>query len=154
MWELDHKEGWVPKNWCFQTLVLEKIFERPLDSKEFKPVNPKGNQSWIFTGRMNTEAPILWPPDVRSQFTGKDPDPGKDWWQEEKGATEDEMIGWHHQFNEHKFEQTPGDRKGQGSLVYCSSWGHKELDMNEQLKNNKKGQRTNRLVRLLRRAHN
>ena len=152
--ELDHKEGWVPKNWCFQTLVLEKILERPLDNKEFKPVNPKGNQSWIFTGKMNADAPILGPPDVKSQFTGKDPDPGKDWWQEEKGATEDEMIGWHHQFNEHKFEQTPGDRKGQGSLVCCSSWGHKELDMNEQLKNNKKGQRANRLVRLHRRAHN
>ena len=97
MWELDHKEGWAPKNWCFWTVVLEKTLESPLDSKEIKPVNPKGNQPWIFTGRTNAEAEalILWPSDVKNWLTGKDPDPGKDWGKEEKGATKDEMVGWH-----------------------------------------------------------
>ena len=97
-----HKEGWVPKNWCFQTVVLEKILESPLDCKEIKPVNPKENQLWIFIGRTDaeTEAPILWPPDLKSQLIGKDPDAGKDWGQEEKGATEDEMVEWHHQKNQ------------------------------------------------------
>ena len=92
MWELDHKEGWAPKNWCFPTVVLEKTLESPLNNKEIKPVNPKGNQPWIFIGRVDAEAPILWPPDVKSQLTGKDPDAGKDWRQEEKGMTEDEMV--------------------------------------------------------------
>ena len=98
MWELDHKEGWASKNWCFRTAVLEKTLESPLDCKEIKPVNLKGNQSWIFIGRTDAEAeaPILWPPDVKSWLIGKDPDAGKDWRQEEKGATEDEMLGWHH----------------------------------------------------------
>ena len=98
MWELDHKEGWALKNWCFRTVVLEKALESPLDCKEIKPVNPKGNQSWIFTERTDTEAEtlILWPPDVKSWLIWKDPSAGKDWRQEEKGRTEDEMVGWHH----------------------------------------------------------
>ena len=98
MWELDHKEGWTPKNWCFQTVVLEKTLESFLDSKEIKPVNPKGNQPWIFTGRTDAEAEvlILWPLDAKSQFIEKDPDAGKDWGQKKRGATEDEMVGWYH----------------------------------------------------------
>ena len=101
MWELDHKEGWVRKNWCFWTVVLEKTLESPLDWMEIKQVNPKGNQPWIFIGRTGAEAEalILWPLDVKSRLTGKDPDAGKDWGQEEKGATEDEMVGWHHRLN-------------------------------------------------------
>ena len=100
MWELDHKESWVPKNWYFWTVVLENTLESPLDCKEIQLVNPKGNQSWIFIGRTDAEAEaeaaILWPPDVKNWLTGKDPDAGKDWRQEEKGTTEDEMVGWHH----------------------------------------------------------
>ena len=105
MWELDHKESWGPKNWCFWTVVLEKTLESPLDCKEIKPVNSKGNQSWIFIGRTDVEAEalILWPPDVKSWLTGKDLDTGKDWGQEEKGTTEDEMVGWHHRINGHEF---------------------------------------------------
>ena len=112
MWELDHKESWVPKNWCFWTVVLEKTLESPLDCKEIKPVNTKGNQSWIFTGRTDVEAetPILWPPDSKNWFTGKDPDAEKDWGQEEKGTTEDEMVGWHHCLNGHELKQTLGVR--------------------------------------------
>ena len=108
-WELDHKEGWAPKNWCFQTVVLEKTLESPLDSKEIKWVNPTGKQSWIFIGRTETEveALILWPPNVKSQLITKDSDAGKDWRQEEKkGTTEDQMVGWHHQLSGHEFEQT------------------------------------------------
>ena len=116
MWELDHKEGWGPKNWCYRTVVLEKTLESPLDSKEIKPVNPKGNQSWIFIGRTDAEveSPILWSPDGKSQLTGKDSDAGKDWGQEEKGLTEDEMVGWHHWLNGHEFEQTPRDSEEHG----------------------------------------
>ena len=101
MSELDHKEGWVPKNWYFQTVVLEKTLESPLDCKEIQPVHPKGDQSWIFIGRTDAEAetPILWPPDVKNWLIEKDPDAGKDWRHEEKGATEDEMVGWHHWLN-------------------------------------------------------
>ena len=123
MLELDHKEGWRPKNWGFQILVLEKTLESPLDCKEIKPVNPKGNQSWIFIGRTDAEAetPILWPPD-ENWLIWKDPDAGKDWRQEEKGTTEDEMVGWHHWLNEHEFEQAPGDGEGQRSLACCSPW--------------------------------
>ena len=101
-----------------------------MDSKEIKTVNPKGNQPWIFLGRTDAEAeaPVLWPPDAKSWLTGKDPDAGKDWGQEEKGVTEDEMAGWHHRLNGHEFEQTLGDSEGQGSLVCCSSQGHKESD--------------------------
>ena len=111
MWKLDYKESGAPKNWCFWTVVLEKTLENPLDYKEIKPVNPKGNQLWIFIGRTDAEAetPILQPPDVKSQLIREDPDAGKDWRQEEKGTTEDEMVGWHHLLNGHEFEQTPGD---------------------------------------------
>ena len=98
MWELDNKEGWVPKNWCFWTMVLQKTLESPLDCKEIKPVNPKGNQSWICIGRTDaeTETPILWPPDAKNWLIGKDPDAGNDWRREKKGMTEDDMVGWHH----------------------------------------------------------
>ena len=114
MWELDHKEGTALNNLCFWTVVLDKTPESPLDCKEIKPVNSKGNQSWIFVGRTDAEveAPILWPPDAKNKLTGKDPDAGKDWRREEKGVKEDEMVGWHHQFNRHEFEQTPGDSEG------------------------------------------
>ena len=126
----------MPK-WCFWTVVLEKILESPLDSKEIKPINPKGIQLWIVIGKTDAEveAPILWPPDVKSQLTGKDLYSGKDWGQEEKGKAEDEVVGWCHWLDGHEFEQAPGDREGQGSLVCCSSQGHKELDMIEWLKN-------------------
>ena len=123
MWELDHKEVWAPKNWCFWIVVLEKTLENPLDSKEIKPVNPKGNQGWIFFGRTDTEAPILWSPDAKNWLIGKDPDARKDWEQEEKGMTEDEMAAWHHWLNGHEFEQSQRDSEGQRSLVYCSPWG-------------------------------
>ena len=111
-------------------MVLEKPLESFLDSKEIKPVNPKGNQPWIFIGRTDAEAeaPIFWPPDEKSQLIGKDPDAGKDWRQEEKGTTEDEMVGWQHQLNGHEFEQTLGDSERQGSLACCSPWGHKQSD--------------------------
>ena len=124
MWELDYKESWALKNWCFWTVVLEKTPEDPLDSKEIKPVNPKGRQPWIFTGRTEAEAevPILWPPDGKSWLAGKDPDAGKDW-RQEKGMTEDEMAGWHPWLNGHEFEQALGDSEGQGSLSCCSLWG-------------------------------
>ena len=104
MWELDDKESWVPKNWCFWTVVLEKTLESPLDCKEIQPVHPKGDQSWVFNGRTDVEAetPILWPPDAKSWLIGKDPDSGKDGGQEEKGMTEDEMAGWHHWLDEHE----------------------------------------------------
>ena len=117
--KLDHKESWVPKNWCFWTVVLEKILESPLDCKEIKLVNPKGNQSWIFIGRTEAEAetPILWPPDAKNWLIGKDPDAGKDWGQEEKGATEDEMVGWNHRLDAHEFEQALGVGGGQGGLA-------------------------------------
>ena len=106
MWELDYKESWAPKNWCFWTVVLEKTLESPLDCKEIQPVHPKGNRSWIFIGRTDAEAetPILWLLDVKSWLIWKDPDSGKDWRQEEKGLTEDEMVGWHHRLNGHEFE--------------------------------------------------
>ena len=108
MWELDHIEGWTLKNWCFQTVVLEKTLEKSLDSKEIKPVNPKGNQPWIFIGRSDAEAPIIWPPDVKSQLIGKDSDAGKGWRQKEKRATEDKMVWWHRRFNGHELGQAPG----------------------------------------------
>ena len=135
MWELDHSKGWTLKNWWFWTVVLEKTLESPLDCKEIKPVNLKGSQSWIFIGRTDTEAeaPILWPPDAKSWLIGKDPDAGKDLGQEEKGTTEDEMVGWHHWLDRHEFEQTLGVGEGQGNLACCSPWGHKELDTTEQL---------------------
>ena len=115
--------------WCWR-----RLFESPLDCKEIKPVNPKGNQSWIFIGRngAKAETPILWPPDAKNWLIGKDPDAGKDWWQEEKGTTEDQMVGWHHQLDGHEFEQALGI-DGLGRLACCNPWGVKELDTTEQL---------------------
>ena len=106
IWELDYKESWEPRNWCFWTVVLEKTLESPLDCKEIQPVHPKGNQSWIFIGRTDVEAetPILWPPNATNRLIWKDPDAGKDWRREEKGMTDDEMVGWHHQLNGHESE--------------------------------------------------
>ena len=106
MWELDYEESWAPKNWFFETVVLEKTLESPLDCKEIKPVHPKGNQSWILIGRIDAEAeaPILWPPDAKSLLIEKDPDAGKDWKQEEKATTEYEIVGWHHQLDGHEFK--------------------------------------------------
>ena len=131
MWELNYKQSWVLKDWCFWTVVLEKTLESPLDCKEIQPVHPKRDQSWVFMGRTDVEAetPILWPPDAKSWLTGKDPDTGKDWRQEEKGMTEDEMVGWHHRLNEHGFGWTPRVGDGQGGLGCCRSWGCKESDM-------------------------
>ena len=136
MWELDHKEGWVLKNLYFWILVLEKTLESPLDYKEIQWVHPKGDQSWIFTGRTDAEAPILWPPDAKSQLIGKDSDAWKDWGQEEKWATDDEIIEWHHWLHGHKFEQTLGDSERQGSQLCSSPWGRKESDTTEGLNNN------------------
>ena len=126
MWELDHKEGSALKNWCFQTVVLKKTLESPLDCK-IKPVNPKGNQPWILIGRTEAEAEtlILWAPDVNRWLTGKDLDAGKDWRQKEKETAKDKMIRYHHQLNGHEFEQTPGDSEGQRSLIFCSPWGRR-----------------------------
>ena len=133
MGHLDCKEGWVPKNWCFWSVVLEKALESPLDCREIQPFHPKGNQSWVFIGRTDAEAetPIIWPPDAKSWLIGKHPDAGNDWGWEAKQTTEDEMVGWHHRLNGHGFESTPG--VGQGGLACCGPWGHKELDMTEQL---------------------
>ena len=135
MWELDYKKSWAPKTLCFWTEVLEKTLESPLNRKEIQLVHPKGDQSWVFMGRTDVEAvtPILWPPDAKSWRIRKDPDAGKDWGQEEKGMTEDEMAGWHHWLNEHEFGWTPGVGDGQGGLVCCSSWGRKESDTTEWL---------------------
>ena len=137
IWELDHKECWALKNRCFWAVVLQKTLERPLDRKEIKPVYPKGNKSWIFIIRIDAEAevPVLWPPDAKSRLIGKDPDAGKDWRQDRKGMTEDEMVGWHHWLNGHEFDLAPGDGEGQGSLACYSPWGHKELDTTEWLNN-------------------
>ena len=131
---VDYKESWVPKNWCFWNVVLEKTLESHLDCKEIKLVNPKGNQPWIFIGRTDAEAetPILWPPDGKKWLIGKDPDAGKDW-RLEKGMTEDDMVGWHHWVDGHEFEQALRVGDGQGSLAWCSPWGHKELDTTEWL---------------------
>ena len=121
MWELDYKESWAPKNWCFWTVVLEKTLESPLD---IQPVHPKWNQSWIFIGRTGVEAetPILWPPDTKNWLIEKDPDAGKDWRWEEKGTREDEVVGWHIWLNRDEFEWTPEVGDGQGNLVCCSPW--------------------------------
>ena len=135
MWELDYKESWAQKNWCFWTVVLEKTLESPLGSKEVQPVHPKGDQSWVFIGRMDAtaETPILWPPHAKSWLMGKDPNAGRGWGQEEKGTTEDEMAGWYYPLDGHKFEWTPGVGDGQGGLACCDSWGRKESDTTEQL---------------------
>ena len=130
-----YKESWAPKDWCFWTMVLEKTLENPLDCKEIQPVHPEGDQSWVFIGRTDIEAetPIPWPPDVKSWLVWTDPDAGKGWGQEEKGRTEDEMVGWHHWLNGHGFGWTPGVGDEQGGLVCCGSWGRKELDTTERL---------------------
>ena len=129
-WTIKKAEHWSTA--AFTTVVLEKTLESPLDGKEIKPVNPEGNQPWIFLGRTNTEAeaPILWLPDAKSQLIRKDRDAGKDW-RQKKGVTEDDVDRWHHQLNGCEFEQTPGDGEGQGSLACCSPWGRKESDMTE-----------------------
>ena len=121
MWELDHKESWAPKNWYFWTVVLEKTLQSPLDSKEIRSVNPKGDQPWIFIGRTDAEGPIFWAPNAKSWLIGKDLNAGKDWGQEEKGMAEDETIGWHHRLNRREFEQTQEDGEGQGSLQFMGS---------------------------------
>ena len=130
-------ESWTIKkaecqriDWCFWTVVLEKTLESHLSCKEIQPVHPKGNQPWIFIRRTDSEAPILWPPDAKSWLIWKDPDSGKDWRQEEKGMTEDEMVGWHHWLDGRGLGWTPGVGDGQGGLACCSSWGRKESDMN------------------------
>ena len=135
MWKLDHRESWAPKIWCFWTVVLEKTLESPLDCKEIQPVNPKGNQFWIFIGRTDVEAetPILWPPNMKNWLIWKDPDAGKDWRQEEKEKTEDDMVRCHHWLDGHEFEQALGVGDGQGALVCCDSRGHKESDTTERL---------------------
>ena len=137
MWEVNHKEGWALKNWCLQTVVLLKPLKSPLDSKEIRPVNPKESQPCIFTGGTDAEAesPKLWPPEAKSQLTGKDPDVGKHW-RQEKAVTEDKTVGWHHWLGGPESEQTLADSEGQGSLVCCSPWDSKELDMTEQLDDN------------------
>ena len=119
MWELDYEESWAPKNWCFWTVVLEKTLESPLDCKETQPVHPKGDQSWAFFGRTDAKAetPILWPSDAKNWLIGKDPDAWKDWGQEEKGMTDDEMVGWHHWLDGHEFEQGLGVGERQGNLA-------------------------------------
>ena len=135
MWELDYWEDWVQKNWCFWTVVLEKILESPLDCKEIQPVHPKGNQSWIFIRRTDAEVetPVLWPPDAMNWPIGKDPDAGKDQRWEEKGMAEDEMVGWHHRLNGHEFEQALAVDDRQEGLACCSPWDCRELDMTEWL---------------------
>ena len=132
MWELDCKERWTLKNWCFWTVVLEKTLESLLGCKEIQPVNPKGNQSWICIGRADAEAPILRSPDVKNWLIGNDPDAGTDWGREEKGMTEDGMVGWHHQLG-HEFEQALGVGDGPGNLACCISWSCKVLDMTQRL---------------------
>ena len=135
MWELDYKENWALKNWCFWTMVLEKTLESRFDYKEIQPVHPKDNQSWIFTRRTDAEVetPILWPPDGKNWLTGKDPDAGKEWRQEVKVMTEGEMAAWHHQVDGHELGWTPGVGDGQGGLACRSSRGCKESDMTERL---------------------
>ena len=133
MWELDYKESWAPKNWYFCTVML-KTLKSPLDCKEIQPINPKGNQSWVFIGRTDAKAetPILWLPDAKNWFTGKAPDAGKDW-RQEKGTARDKMVGRHHRLNGHEFEQALRFGDGQGGLACCSPWSHQELDTTEWL---------------------
>ena len=135
MWELDCEESWAPKNWCFWTVVLEKTLASPLDCKEIQPVHSEWDQPWDFFGRNDAKAetPVLWPPYVKSWLIGNDSDAGRDWGQEEKGMTEDEMAGWHHGLDGHGFEWTPGVGDGQGGLACCDSWGRRQSDTTEQL---------------------
>ena len=130
MWELDCEEGWALKNWCFWTMVLEKTLESPLNCKDIQPVHSEGDQPWDFFGRNDAKAETLvfWPPHEKSWFIWKDSDAGRDWGQEEKGMTEDEMAGWHHWLNGVEFQQTPGVGDRQGGLACCSLWGHKQSD--------------------------
>ena len=133
LWELDRKESWALKNWCFWTVVLQKTLESPLDCKEIHPVHLKENQSWVFIGRTDAEAeaPILWPPDAKNWLIGKDPDAGQDWRQEEKGTTEDEMVGWRHWLNGHELGQALRVHDGQGSLAgYMQSMGSQRVGHN------------------------
>ena len=135
MWELDCEESWEPKNWCFWTVVLEKSLESPLDCKEIQLVHPKGDHSWVFFGSSDAKAetPVLWPPHAKSWLIGKDSNAGRDWGQEEKGTTEDEMVGWHHWLDGREFEWTLGIDDGHRGLACCNSWGHKESDTTERL---------------------
>ena len=135
MWELDNKESWAQKNWCFWNVVLEKTLESLLDCKEIQPVHSKGDQFWVFFGRIDAKAetPVLRPPHAKCWLIGKDSDAGRDWGQKEKGMTEDEMAGWHHWLDGQEFVWTPGVGDGQGGLVCCNSWGRKESDMTDQL---------------------
>ena len=135
MWELDCEESWAPKNWCFWTVVLEKTLESPLDCKEIQQVHSKGDQSWVFFVGTDAEAetPILWPLHAKSWLIGKDSDAVRDWGQEEKGTTEDEMAGWHHRLDGHEFGWNPGVGDGRGGLACCNSWGCKEVHMIERL---------------------
>ena len=135
--ELDHKQGWALKNWCFWTVVLEKTFESHLDCKEIKPVNLKRNQPWMLFGRTDAKALILWPPHEKNWLIGKDPDAWEDWRQKKKGTTEYEIVGWHHWLKGHEFEKALGDGDGQASLAWCSPWSRKESDKTERLNNNK-----------------
>ena len=137
MWELNYKESWAPKNWCFWSVVLEKTLESPLGCKKIQPVHPKGDQSWVFIGRTDAKAetPILWPSDAKNWLIWKDPDAGKDW-RQEMGTTEDKLVVWHQRRDGHEFEEPPGVGDGQGSLVCCSPWSHKELDMTGWLNDN------------------
>ena len=134
-WELDYKESWAPRNWCFWNTLLEQTLESPLDCEQIQSVHPKGNQFWIFIGRTDDEAetPVIWPPYVNNWLIRKDPDAGKDWRWEEKGTTEDEMVGWHHWLDGNEFEQAPGVGDGQGGLACCSPWSCKESDTTERL---------------------
>ena len=134
MWELDYKEGWAQKNWFFPVVLLEKTLESLVDYKEIEPVNPKGNQPWIFIERTDAEAPIFWSPDAKILLMRKDPDVRKDWRQKDKGSNRG-WDGWMHRWlNGHESEQTPGDGEGQGGLACCSPWDRRESDMNERLK--------------------
>ena len=135
MWELYNNESWALKNWCFWAVVLEKTLESPMDCKEIQAAHSKGDQSWDFFGRNDAKAEntIVWPPHTKNWLTGKDPDAGRDWGQEEKGTTEDEMAGWHHWLDGREPEWTPGVGDGQGGLACCNLWGHKELDTTEWL---------------------
>ena len=129
--ELNCEESWAPKNSCFWTVVLEKTLESPLDCKEIQPVHSKGDQPWVFFAK--AETPVLWPPHVKSWLTGKDSDAGRDWGQEVKGTTEDEMAGWYNWLEGHEFESTPGAGDGQGGLECWDSWGRKASDKTEWL---------------------
>ena len=135
MWELDCEESWTLKNWCFWTVVLEKTLESPLDCKEIQPGHSEGDQPWDFFGRNDAKAEtlVLWPPHAKTWLIAENSDAGRDWGQEEKGTTEDEMAGWHHRLDGHESEWTPGVGDGQGGLACCDSWSRKESDMTERL---------------------